>query len=197
MAWDCQRCNGYGGYFTYSDIEQFLIIIILYLQIRTCDICQRTNRKLTTGVPELHPIKVHSPWYHLGIQRGEFVQVLNVAGNHWITVSNMWCQPGEVNIYDSIRSRVVSTRTRDQIAAILFSQRQKITLTISAVQEQRGSSDCGLFALAYATSLCSGEHPAQVNYVQHMFRNHLLTCLQRRQITPFPSTTRPRKLLKS
>ena len=123
--------------------------------------------------------------------------MLNVAGNHWITVSNIWCQPGEVNIYDSIRSRVVSTRTRDQIAAILFSQRQKITLTISAVQEQRGSSDCGLFALAYATSLCSGEHPAQVNYVQHMFRNHLLTCLQRRQITPFPSTTRPRKLLKS
>eukprot|EP00731_Ephydatia_muelleri_P033062 Em0025g18a len=35
--------------------------------IRTCDICQRMNRKLTCGVPELHPIPVKSPWYMIGI----------------------------------------------------------------------------------------------------------------------------------
>eukprot|EP00731_Ephydatia_muelleri_P031113 Em0022g627a len=36
-------------------------------KIRTCDICQRMNRKLTCGVPELHPIPVKSPWYMIGI----------------------------------------------------------------------------------------------------------------------------------
>ena len=40
---------------------------IFTLQISTCDVCQRMNRKLTTGVPELHPIAVKSPWYQIGI----------------------------------------------------------------------------------------------------------------------------------
>ena len=29
--------------------------------------CQRLNRKLTTGVPQLHPIAVKEPWYMIGI----------------------------------------------------------------------------------------------------------------------------------
>eukprot|EP00731_Ephydatia_muelleri_P001289 Em0001g1289a len=32
-----------------------------------CDVCQRMNRKLNTGVPELHPIPVKAPWYMVGI----------------------------------------------------------------------------------------------------------------------------------
>lgn len=32
-----------------------------------CDVCQRMNRKLTTGSPELHPIPVKLPWYMVGI----------------------------------------------------------------------------------------------------------------------------------
>ena len=32
-----------------------------------CDVCQRMNRKLTTGVPQLHPISVKAPWYMIGI----------------------------------------------------------------------------------------------------------------------------------
>jgi len=35
------------------------------------------------------------------IPKGEFVQILNVSGCHWITVSNIGCQPGHINIYDS------------------------------------------------------------------------------------------------
>eukprot|EP00731_Ephydatia_muelleri_P007571 Em0003g1819a len=31
------------------------------------DVCQRMNRKLTTGVPQLHPISVKAPWYMIGI----------------------------------------------------------------------------------------------------------------------------------
>ena len=35
--------------------------------VATCDVCQRMNQKLTTGVPELHPIEVKSPWHMIGI----------------------------------------------------------------------------------------------------------------------------------
>ena len=37
------------------------------MQLVKCDVCQRMNRKLTTGSPELHPIPVKSHWYMVGI----------------------------------------------------------------------------------------------------------------------------------
>ena len=56
------------------------------------------------------------------IQKGEFVQVFNILGNHWLTVSTVRCQPGSVNIYDSIHSTSVPTRTKEQISTIMFAQ---------------------------------------------------------------------------
>ncbi len=36
------------------------------------------------------------------VQRGKFVQVLNVyGGSHWITISNLLCLSGVVAVYDS------------------------------------------------------------------------------------------------
>ena len=36
--------------------------------------CQRTNRKITTTAPELHPVPVKSPFHHIGI---DFIGPLN------------------------------------------------------------------------------------------------------------------------
>ncbi|XP_047127170.1 uncharacterized protein LOC124808109 [Hydra vulgaris] len=33
----------------------------------SCDVCQRMNRKLNCGKPEMHPIKVKAAWYMVGI----------------------------------------------------------------------------------------------------------------------------------
>lgn len=41
-------------------------IFISAYRLRPVTICQRMNRKMTTGAPELHPIPVVSPWYHVG-----------------------------------------------------------------------------------------------------------------------------------
>ena len=125
------------------------------------------------------------------IQRGEFVQVLNVSVCHWITISTIGCQQGVVNVYDSIPSCSVPLRTKEQIAAIICTQAKKIILEFPAVQSQRGSSDCGLFALAFATSLCLG---LQTNYIQHTLRSHLLDCFTQRLISAFSRTTRKKKV---
>ena len=37
------------------------------MQVSTCDMCQKGNRKMSIVTPELHPVPVKSPWYHLGI----------------------------------------------------------------------------------------------------------------------------------
>ena len=44
---------------------------------------------------------------------------------------------------------------------------------IKGVQQQTISVDCGLFAIAFATSLVFGEDPANVTYDSEKLRMHL------------------------
>ena len=55
-----------------------------HIQISTCDVCQKVNRKLTSKKPELHPIKVKSPWYHVGIDFVGPLTPISAAGNRYI-----------------------------------------------------------------------------------------------------------------
>ena len=116
------------------------------------------------------------------------MQVLNVSDNHWITISNIGCGPGIVNVFDSIPQSSVSSCTKEQIAAILFSEEHTISLHFKQVQVQRGHADCGLFAIAFATALCSAKYPTEINFIQHQLRKHLQKCLVERDITGFPQT---------
>ena len=122
------------------------------------------------------------------VERGEFVQIVNVRGNHWITVSNIGCQLNHLNVYDSIPHGDISLRAKQQIAALLFTQAKAITLNFPDVQVQRGSSDCGLFSIAFAMTLCTGFDPVEIKYDQKLFRDHLLQCIQNQHFTPFPCT---------
>ena len=57
------------------------------------------------------------------------------------------------------------------------------------VQTQVGAADCGLFALAFATSLCVGDNSIISNV------NFVITsnCFQKRAITRFPNRDRLKK----
>ena len=121
------------------------------------------------------------------------MQILNVSNNHWITVSNIGCSPGTVNIYDSISSNSLPSRTKEQIAAILFHDKTHIRLQFKQVQTQHGSSDCGVFAIAFATALCSRKDPTEINFIQHQLRSHLMHCLLQRDVTDFPQAQRKRR----
>ena len=57
------------------------------MQISTCDQCQRVNSKLTTTTPELHPVSVQSPWFHVGIEFVGPVTPESVHGNR-LTLSD-------------------------------------------------------------------------------------------------------------
>ena len=37
----------------------------------------------------------------MDVQPSEFVQILNVANSHWVTISTIGCEAGTVNVYDS------------------------------------------------------------------------------------------------
>ena len=84
-------------------------------------------------------------------------QVLHADGNHWLTVSNIGFQPGHVGMYNSLPSGIIPRRTKQEIATIVRTENAELVIDNQEVKPQRGSSDCGLFALTYNTTLCAGE----------------------------------------
>ena len=63
----------------------------------------------------------------------------------------------------------------------------KIEVQYIDVQKQKGQSDCGLFAIAFATSLAHLQDPASKTYDQAKMRTHLIHCFETQSMTPFPS----------
>eukprot|EP00731_Ephydatia_muelleri_P038909 Em0983g3a len=62
-----------------------------------CDVCQRMNRKLTTGVPVLHPIPVKAPWYMVGIDFiGPLSPVAKDGSRYILTISDYFTKWVEV-----------------------------------------------------------------------------------------------------
>ena len=57
--------------------------------MKLCDLCQRTNtRKFDKIRPELHPVKVQSPWHHLGIDLIGPLPVTERDNKYILTVSD-------------------------------------------------------------------------------------------------------------
>ena len=63
---------------------------------------------------------------------------------------------------------------------------------IKNVQNQQGASNCGLFSLAFSTSLCFGDNPLEIQYSQKQLHEHVVSCFEAKVITPFPAKSRRR-----
>ena len=50
------------------------------------------------------------------VETGEFVQILNISGVHWIMILTTGCLPGEVNVFDSMPFTDLPKRAKKQIA---------------------------------------------------------------------------------
>ena len=119
------------------------------------------------------------------VQRSDFVQILhNGYNNHWLVVSSIGTKKdGEVYVYDSM---YCNTQVKKVVAVFLFTKLPRITSKFVDVQMQCGTQDCGPFAAAFATALCFGKQPGQLNFYQDQMRSHLLHCLESQDMTMFP-----------
>ena len=61
--------------------------------------------------------------------------------------------------------------TKEAVASLLCTTKRFISLVFPDVQQQPNHYDCGLFALAYASSVCNNLDPATINYDQHHYLN--------------------------
>ena len=77
----------------------------------------------------------------------------------------------------------LSSKNKKVVADILRCKSDAIVLEYIQVQYQVGTSDCGLFAVAFAASICNSEDPGKVLFHQNSLRSHLKVCLENGEIT--------------
>ena len=126
------------------------------------------------------------------------LQILHINGDHWITMST--CKTtfedgdDDIVIYDSIFSNV-NEATKTLLAKMVHTNKKSFSVRIANVTKQSESNDCGLFAIAYCTSISRGQNPSTVIYNQVAMRPHLVKCFEQGKIELFPITrTKSRKL---
>ena len=123
----------------------------------------------------------------------EFVQIVNIGNNHWITLSTVGYQPGYINVYDSLHIRL-SSNVKELIAYLLQWKEDCITIHHCDVQWQVGVNDCGIFAIAFVTAICNRDEPHSIVFYQNNMRKHLTTCFENGKLTPFSDRSRKRRV---
>jgi len=121
-----------------------------------------------------------------------YVQVLHCPKNdHWLTLQVEFDEG--IRVFDSNYSHI-SYDVKKQIASIVKSSHEKINIKLEKTQQQMNGTDCGIYAIAFATDLCHGNDPASLEYANgKQLRNHLVHCFENGCISPFPSTPRKKK----
>ena len=115
------------------------------------------------------------------IPSSEFLQILHVNGNHWITISNIGVSDNSVNVYDSLYNGITQT-TKELIAK--YVHKKKVKINIINVHQQENDSDCGVFVIAFAKCLLEGKDPSLYDFVNP--RKHLAQYLPQGIILEFP-----------
>ena len=128
------------------------------------------------------------------IMRKEFVQILFTGEDHWLTVSTFGLQSSFIHVLDSLHS-TLSSSAKDQICALLNTDQDTINVQFVNTEKQTNTNDCGLYAIAYATSVCLGENVSQLKYHSKEMRPHLKHCLETGTMTTFPSSQREQEPL--
>lgn len=81
----------------------------------------------------------------------------------------------------------MSLFTKEQIAALLLVEdKDDIEVTIPPVQQQSNGTDCGVFAIAFATALCYQLNPVSLKFNRQVIRAHLWDSIQNGYLGIFP-----------
>lgn len=111
------------------------------------------------------------------------LQIVHSRGDHWIVASTILATKDEVNLYDSVYRTV--DRNTNKIIKNLFPSSPSIELV--RINGQTGGKDCGVFAIALSTAILNGKDPSSIKFNQLALRPHLIDCLEKGKLSPFPT----------
>lgn len=146
--------------------------------INACQVILRSQFQSIKGLNLTHCPSRFGYWV------GNYLQIVHCGSNHWITISSIGCNEGEVKVYDSLYCSV-SNDIKPLLKAIFGTN---VAISLPMVQKQIGSMDCGLFAIAYATFLAHGNDSPLLSiptFKQHNLRSHLIDCFKKGTMSKF------------
>lgn len=117
--------------------------------------------------------------------RSNYIIIFN-PGMHWVTLSNIGCAENTWGLYNSM-CNICNMDPYIQFFKQLFPDLDAVFIDKRCVQQQSNSNDCGIFALAFATSLCYQKDPGTVLYVEDRLRSHYNSCISNNKAVEFPS----------
>ena len=110
------------------------------------------------------------------------VQITHTEAHHWVLLSSMYSKTA---IYDGLNLQPTDFLL-NQIWQLFSCDNSMPNLEQSKCYEQVGSTDCGLFAIAYAADILNGNNVYDLIYSQTKMRELLIACFEQRKITTFP-----------
>ena len=106
---------------------------------------------------------------------------------------NSLISDGSVFLYDSLvgNTETLPLSLKEQFSTVYKCAANDSALIVTQypVQQQSGSTDCGLFSIAFAYHAAIGDNLRTLIFDQGRMRSHLLSCFERSEITPFPLAT--------
>ena len=118
-----------------------------------------------------------------------FISFFLSGGNHWICISckSFNSKKPSVNVLDSLGLLTeLNSATILEIANLIHTNQSFFSIKKLSVQQQTGTLDCGLFAIAFAIESCLMNDVEMISFDQEEMRNHLVLCLEAGEIVPFP-----------
>ena len=103
---------------------------------------------------------------------------------HWICC---YYDTENLTIYDSLNSKRLKRDHRiflEKLHPHYFINKK--TIYYPDVKSQSNGADCGVFAIAFATTVLFGSDPSMINYDTSKLRQHLLNIFENRIIEEFP-----------
>ena len=109
---------------------------------------------------------------------------------HWVATAYI---DGEVRLYDSSFNGRISQSIEYQICRVYadVAKEANILVTVVPVQQQIGTSICGVMAITNGYHAVCGDNLAALIFNQDELRNHLVTCIENERFTAFPLSQQP------
>ena len=104
---------------------QYYCIMICYIgvQVKVCPVCQRMNKRLNLERPELNPVPVKSPMYHIGIDFVGPISPSSSSGNRYIlTVSDYFTRFAWAKVLPTKEAKNVVSALKEVINPNITSQ---------------------------------------------------------------------------
>jgi hypothetical protein len=138
-----------------------------------------------------YSVEIGSKGHQFPPVEGEpWIQIVHDAdAKHWLVLAcGFFSDVKTVFIFDSLTFNPKSREhTLMCMSSLVRTESESISYSVLPCQKQTNGYDCGVFAIAFATSLAFGEDPRELVYSSDTLRPFLIDCFRKNVLSTFPS----------